>query len=165
MPAEWLKPHHFQPGRSGNPRGTRSDKASVRHVLSQTQGGKELATICLAIARDKTRKSRDRLLAVQIMSDRCWGKPREQLTVESSSRLNVTELTQLVDALDAHEHEAGARTSVETTATEVEAAPRQIDFTTLDDAVDQLDAAGSTVGKGLKRTNKSHGCCSFPLEK
>jgi hypothetical protein len=73
-----------------------------------------------------------------------------RVELETSSRLNAHELTQLTDLLDqrdSQQREASQAPAIETTAT---TAPngeppeaRQIDFTPLDAAVDQLDAAES----------------------
>jgi hypothetical protein len=75
-----------------------------------------------------------------------------QVQLETSSRLNAHELTQLTDLLDqrdSQQREASQAPAIETTATtapdvaEPPEAQRQLDFTPLDAAVDQLDAAES----------------------
>jgi hypothetical protein len=71
-----------------------------------------------------------------------------RVELETSSRLNVAELTALTNLLDAHEAGPSQVPAIETTATtapdgEPAEAPRQIDFASLDTAVDQLDAGES----------------------
>ena len=68
-----LIPFRFQPGQSGNPSGRRSDKSLVDYVLKTTRGGVELADALLDIARS-ARKASDRIDAIQVLLDRCYGK-------------------------------------------------------------------------------------------
>ena len=70
------KPYQFQPGKSGNPGGrTKAHRELARYIRDKTQDGKELADICLAIARDPDAERRVRLIAIEWLGDRGIGKP------------------------------------------------------------------------------------------
>lgn len=65
----------FKPGQSGNPGGrTKAHRELGRYIREQTKDGKELADICLKIARDDEEESRVRMLAIEWLGDRGIGK-------------------------------------------------------------------------------------------
>jgi L-rhamnose isomerase len=63
----------FRPGRSGNPGGRPQSLAKATRALVG-EDGLALAQIWWDIARDETRRDRDRLEASRLLADRGWGK-------------------------------------------------------------------------------------------
>jgi hypothetical protein len=109
----WLKPHHFPPGKSGNPRGGRSDKKLVATVLRETRDLRELAQILLKIARTATRP-RDRIEACRVLLDRVLGKPSEHIEIErqDAGRAGLAERNLVVAVLEEQLREVNQAASV-----------------------------------------------------
>jgi hypothetical protein len=63
----------FRPGRSGNPGGRPQSLAKATRALVG-EDGMALAQLWWDIARDETRRDRDRLEASRLLADRGWGK-------------------------------------------------------------------------------------------
>jgi hypothetical protein len=63
----------FKPGRSGNPGGRPQGLARATRELVG-EDGMALAQLWWDIARDETRRDRDRLEASKLLADRGWGK-------------------------------------------------------------------------------------------
>jgi L-rhamnose isomerase len=63
----------FMPGRSGNPGGRPQSLAKATRALVG-EDGLALPQIWWDIARDETRRDRDRLEASRLLADRGWGK-------------------------------------------------------------------------------------------
>jgi Family of unknown function (DUF5681) len=63
----------FMPGQSGNPRGR--PKGLAKATREQVgEDGMPLVELWWDIARDETRRDRDRLEATKLLADRGWGK-------------------------------------------------------------------------------------------
>jgi Family of unknown function (DUF5681) len=63
----------FRPGQSGNPRGRPKGLARATRELVG-EDGMALIQLWWDIARDETRRDRDRLEASRLLADRGWGK-------------------------------------------------------------------------------------------
>lgn len=82
--------HRYKPGQSGNPGGrTKAHRELARYIRDKTLGGKELADICLTIARDDDADARVRLHAIEWLGDRGIGKPVQAVDLQFSSDVQV----------------------------------------------------------------------------
>ena len=75
----------FRPGRSGNPGGRPQGLARATRELVG-EDGRALAQLWWDIARDETRRDRDRLEASRLLADRGWGKAPTYAAIEEADR-------------------------------------------------------------------------------
>ena len=81
----------FKPGRSGNPGGRPQGLAKATRELVGEDGMK-LAQLWWDIARDETRRDRDRLDASRLLADRGWGKAPTYAAIEEADPLDLANL-------------------------------------------------------------------------
>jgi len=84
---ENLRPR-WQKGQSGNPSGRR-DRGLVAYIKEQTGDGREIIDYVLSVLRDERASTRHRLQAAEWLSDRAFGRPRQEVelrTDEDSER-------------------------------------------------------------------------------
>lgn len=96
MGAESSKAHLFQKGRSGNPGGRpKAATAVAKHILEQTEGGKELVTLVLSIARGTHETCDDEKSirwALDWLADRCLGRPQQSIEVSTGDPAEVPDM-------------------------------------------------------------------------
>jgi L-rhamnose isomerase len=81
----------FRPGRSGNPGGRPQSLAKATRALVG-EDGMALAQLWWDIARDETRRDRDRLEASRLLADRGWGKAPTYAAIEEADPLDLANL-------------------------------------------------------------------------
>jgi hypothetical protein len=75
----------FEKGVSGNPGGR--PRGLVRRIREQTRDGEELVDYMLAVFRDETASTRDRVAAGTWLADRGFGRP-----TQTTATLNVPDV-------------------------------------------------------------------------
>jgi Family of unknown function (DUF5681) len=86
----------FMPGQSGNPRGRPKGLAKATRELVG-EDGMALAELWWDIARDETRRDRDRLEASRLLADRGWGKAPTYAAIEEGDSLDLAALEQAAE--------------------------------------------------------------------
>ena len=86
----------FVPGQSGNPRGRPKGLARATRELVGDDGMK-LVELWWDIARDETRRDRDRLEASRLLADRGWGKAPTYAAIEEADPLDLARLEQAAE--------------------------------------------------------------------
>jgi hypothetical protein len=86
----------FMPGQSGNPRGRPKGLAKATRELVG-EDGMALAELWWDIARDETRRDRDRLEASRLLADRGWGKAPTFAAIEEDDPLDLANLEQAAE--------------------------------------------------------------------
>jgi len=86
----------FRPGRSGNPGGRPQSLAKATRALVG-EDGMALAQLWWDIARDETRRDRDRLEASRLLADRGWGKAPTYAVIEEADPLDLANLEQAAE--------------------------------------------------------------------
>jgi hypothetical protein len=81
----------FMPGQSGNPRGRPKGLAKATRELVG-EDGMALVELWWDIARDETRRDRDRLEASRLLADRGWGKAPTYAAIEDADPLDLPSL-------------------------------------------------------------------------
>jgi Family of unknown function (DUF5681) len=81
----------FMPGQSGNPRGRPKGLARATRELVG-EDGMALVELCWDIARDETRRDRDRLEASRLLADRGWGKAPAYVAIEEDNPLGLEDV-------------------------------------------------------------------------
>lgn len=81
----------FMPGQSGNPRGRpKGVGRATRELIGED--GMALVQLWWDIARDETRRDRDRLEASRLLADRGWGKAPTYAAIEEADPLDLANL-------------------------------------------------------------------------
>jgi Family of unknown function (DUF5681) len=86
----------FMPGQSGNPRGRPKGLARATRELVG-EDGMAIAQLWWDIARDETRRDRDRLEASRLLADRGWGKAPTYAAIEEEDPLDLANLEQAAE--------------------------------------------------------------------
>jgi hypothetical protein len=81
----------FMPGQSGNPRGRPKGLARATRELVG-EDGMALVELWWDIARDETRRDRDRLEASRLLADRGWGKAPTYAVIKEANPLDLASL-------------------------------------------------------------------------
>lgn len=83
----------FAKGQSGNPGGRPRGSGIAGLVRERTADGVEPVEVLLKIMRDKKAAKRDRIKAAEVLLDRGWGKPQQQVEVTTPPVADLSKLT------------------------------------------------------------------------
>lgn len=102
-----LKRHGFKKGQSGNPGGRSKEQKELR-VLAREYTDQAVRTLA-SIMADKKANSGARVSAAQVLIERGWGKPLQQVEVKRTPLDEFTpdELRAVAEALESLTGEAG----------------------------------------------------------
>jgi hypothetical protein len=86
----------FMPGQSGNPGGRPKSLAKATRALVGYDG-MAIVQLWWDIARDETRRDRDRLEASRLLADRGWGKAPACAAIEEDNPLGLEDVEAAAD--------------------------------------------------------------------
>ena len=105
----------------------------AKYIRGKTRDGKALTDWLVKICDDNRTKVSDRIRAIELLFNRGWGKPKEELTITINARplqeFTITELRQMLGNSD--EFSEGNRDSTSSTvdAEFVEISPKMPELT------------------------------------
>jgi hypothetical protein len=95
---QYLEPHRFKKGQSGNPNGRRPGVATAARAIVGNDP-KQLVRILFDVAQNENAKDVDRLAAVREILDRGWGKAPSHSLIEDGDPLELDDVDRAVRAV------------------------------------------------------------------